>query len=173
MIYEFTVCNNTFSVSYPEDFFQLQISSWVVCYGPQCLMLLPGWLSGNITGVTRCLYWRHEHWFLGHATGFNLESHVIARARRYFTRIIVRAIVCKLARRSSLSWVCQILNFENRTIIKGDTAIFVNASNRQQVGIFFNQWLLHIRTLVQDQLDWETILLLWSFLLLPFGPGRS
>ncbi len=48
-----------------------------------------------------------------------------ARAWRHLVRDVARASSGKLDRTASFRWVCQILNFENRTIIKGDTAIFV------------------------------------------------
>ena len=36
----------------------------------------------------------------------------------------------------SKSWVCSILNFSNRTVIKGDRAIFVKACQTGRMGIF-------------------------------------
>ncbi len=54
------------------------------------------------------------------------SRYMTPRARRYLARIVARAIKLISARRDSLSWVCQILNFENRTIIKGDMAENVN-----------------------------------------------
>ncbi len=50
----------------------------------------------------------------------------VARARRYLARIVARATTLNSERRGSLPWVCQILNFENRIITKGDMAENVN-----------------------------------------------
>ncbi len=50
-----------------------------------------------------------------------------ARAWRHLARRVTRDVILTSHRSAPKSWAWQILNFENRTIIKGDTAIFVIA----------------------------------------------
>ncbi len=55
-----------------------------------------------------------------------------SRARRYLARIVARCMIFNLDRTGLLSRACQILNFENRTIIKGDTASFVKQDDYER-----------------------------------------
>ena len=47
---------------------------------------------------------------------------------------VMRTVTATSGRSASKSGVCQILNFENRTIIRGDMAIFVKAPKRKWGG---------------------------------------
>ena len=48
-----------------------------------------------------------------------------SRAWRHLTHVASRVTSLTSVRSAPEPWACQILNFENRTIIKGDTVIFV------------------------------------------------
>ena len=65
-------------------------------------------------------------------TSYNHNIWRHARAWRDLARGATRAIIPKLNRRGLLSRVCQILNFENRTINKGDMAKNVKQTLRKK-----------------------------------------
>ncbi len=61
-------------------------------------------------------------------TGYLVQLSItssVSRVWRHLARDVARANDGMSNRTGPFSWVCQILNFENRTIISEDTAIFV------------------------------------------------
>ncbi len=62
------------------------------------------------------------------------QVNTLTRAWRHLARDVTRDVTVTSGRSASESWVCQILNFENRIIIKGDTAIFVKAYKKNFCG---------------------------------------
>ena len=51
----------------------------------------------------------------------------LTRAWRHLARRVARDIIVTSDRSAPKSWASQIMNFQNQTIIKGDTAIFMKA----------------------------------------------
>ncbi len=96
--------------------------------------------------------WRWPHWCVITLTSAPLSWAKIrsdfhtdvtsSHAWRDLARIVARDGSFTLSRSAPLSRECQILNFENRTIIKGDTAIFVKAYQIPNPGAFFSQIIL-------------------------------